>query len=190
MARPKKVTSIEESKTEVPEIVIEQSEIKSPIADLINEENGQPIGMEKVDEVMKDAGYRKIEVQDEKVFDKEPLPSKPIELVKGDILIHGGEDLSIGQKITNFIDSRDGDIKLNDFLKSLFPLPKNGEPPVWLQQGANRTLRGTLEGMRQRGEINILNNAHMKLGECYWPDSKTGRTEHYNLNTLPIIAKK
>ena len=54
------------------------------------------------------------------------------------------EELSDEQKILNFMDTRgiSGDIRLNDFLKSLFPIPKLNEPPVWTQQNTSKYLKG------------------------------------------------
>ena len=44
-------------------------------------------------------------------------------------------DISMEQQIINFIESRPiGEIKMNDFLKSLFGVAKLVEPPLWQNQ--------------------------------------------------------
>lgn len=51
--------------------------------------------------------------------------------------------LSMEERIAAFVENRGGEVfvKLNDFLKSLYPLPRFNEPPVWLQQGSNKQIR-------------------------------------------------
>lgn len=99
-------------------------------------------------------------------------------------------ELSNEQKILNYLEGKSGEVGLNDFLKSLFPLPKSGEPPVWLQQGSSRTLRSVLEGLQSKMLINIINNRHRLLGQSYYPDATTGKQQHHNLNTVIVVAKK
>jgi len=100
------------------------------------------------------------------------------------------KDLSMEEKVLKFIESRDGEIKMNDFLKSLFGVPKFGEPAVWLSQATSKELRGVLAKLNNEGRINIISNAHMNLGTFYYPDTTTGKTAYHNLNTVSIIAKK
>ena len=100
------------------------------------------------------------------------------------------DDLSMEDKIVQFIDSKTGDIKINDFLKSLFGVPKFNEPPTWVTQGASKQLRVLLTDMQRKGLISIYGDGHSKLGTFYYPDMTTGLTAYHNLNTVPIIAKK
>lgn len=100
------------------------------------------------------------------------------------------EELSMEQRIINFIETRSGEIRLNEFLKSLFPIPTNGEPSQCLQQGTSRMLRSLLEDMQAKSQIVISENRHRLLGQSYYPDSSTGKQEHYNLNTLILTVKK
>lgn len=107
------------------------------------------------------------------------------------IKITNNDNTSIEEKIAVFLDSRgSGEIKLNDFLKSLFGVPKFGEPPIWSSQGNSKVLRVTLTKMVTDGLINIQNNNHVKLGTFYYPDMSTGKTEYHTLNTVPIVAIK
>jgi len=101
------------------------------------------------------------------------------------------EELSIDQKIVNFLKSRAAGqfIKINDFLKSLFPLPKNNEPIEWQKQAAMKSLRATLQNMEQTGRIQFPNTAYQQLGKAYWPDDKTGITHYHHLGTVIIEAK-
>ena len=124
----------------------------------------------------------------EEIIVPEPLKEAPvINIVESE----KKDGMTMEEKITAFINSRDGgEIKLNDFLKSLYPLPRFNEPPQWLQQAVSRQLKAILEGMKQKGEITIINDMHRQLGASYYPDTETGRQHHYNLNTLQIIAKK
>lgn len=191
MAKGRK-PKVEEPKIEVPETVIEQPEIKKdPIAELIEKADGEPIDMAEVDEVMKDAGYRKIEVEDEKVFDKEPLVSKELEISQNRIFLGAQEDLSMEQRVVNFLESKpNGEIKMNDFLKSLFPISKFNEPAVWLRQESSKQIRNLLENMQSNGLLTIVNDNHRRLGTAYYPDHTTGKTHYYDLNNVIITAKK
>lgn len=128
-----------------------------------------------------------------KIFAMEP--NKALEILERhkDVSIYESmkDELPMEQKITNFLNSREsGEIKMNDFLKSLFPIPKFNEPPVWLNQGASKQLRVTLENMKKNGLINIMNDTHMKLGTFYYPDVTTLQTHYHNLNTVSIVVKK
>ncbi len=101
------------------------------------------------------------------------------------------EELSDEQKVLNFIDTRgiSGDIRLNDFLKSLFPMPKFNEPPVWTQQNTSKYLKGLLDKMVREGKLVISDNAHLKLGQFYY-HGDSPQTQHHTLNTVNIVAKK
>jgi len=99
------------------------------------------------------------------------------------------EEMSMEDKISSFLQSRTGEVRMNDFLKSLFPIPKHNEPPILLLQSSSRVLRKVLDDMQSKGQIIIINNLHHRLGDPYYPDSTTGKTEYYNLNTLQIQAK-
>lgn len=112
---------------------------------------------------------------------QEPTPIK---------IINNNDDRSIEEKVTEFLDSRgNGEIKMNDFLKSLYGVPKFGEPPLWSTQGVSKALRATLDKMQKDGLITIQNNNHMKLATFYYPDN-TAVTNYHNLNSVQIVAIK
>lgn len=116
----------------------------------------------------------------ETILKGEPQPFKIIE----------NEELTIEQKITNYLNDKEGELKINDFLKSLFGVPKFNEPAQWLLQGNSKYLRSVLESMQASGYITIKDNRHRLLGQFYYPDTATGKQQHYNLNTIEIIVKK
>lgn len=100
------------------------------------------------------------------------------------------EELSMGERILNFIDSRnDGEIKLNDFLKSLYPLPKLGEPALYLRQDKAKELKGALTGLEKGGKVTFVGNGHTKLGKFYYEGNDTV-TKYHNILTTQIVVKK
>lgn len=178
--KPKKIkepviekTTVEEQPTSLTEPVVEEPIVETPIAE---------------EEVILQ------NVSTEFSVPKEELVIKPTEK-EGESIISLKRDIvnderSMEQKITDFLDSREGsDIKLNDFLKSLFGVPKFNEPPNWLSQGASKQLRVLLGDMQTKGLISISNNMHTKLGTFYY-DGNSPVTLYHSLNTVPLVAKK
>lgn len=94
------------------------------------------------------------------------------------------------KRILSYLESRHtGDyVKLNDFLKSLYPIPKPNERPQWQTQGAMRKLRQDLLAMRDRGEIVFSNNNAERLGDNYHVGEQRIRKD-YNIGDLIIEAK-
>lgn len=141
----------------------------------------------------------------ESIVEQEPVPPSvtldEVELVKEEVVIQEPvkepepvvqvEGSSDEQKLLNFIDTRgiSGDIRLNDFLKSLFPMPKFNEPPVWTQQNTSKYLKGLLDKMVREGKLVISDNTHLKLGQFYY-HGDSPQTQHHTLNTVNIVAKK
>lgn len=100
-------------------------------------------------------------------------------------------DISMEQQVINFIESRsEGEIKMNDFLKSLFGVAKVGEPPLWQNQGATKQIKVLLDKLHNAGEIEVCGNAHLKLGTTYYPDTTTMRAAQYDLGSVPVFCKK
>lgn len=179
---------VEEPKVELPVEPIAETTIEEPMAG----DEPPSVTLEEVKEVEKDV-VKEVMPEPKKevvftlqpevietIFKGEPQPYKIIE----------NEELSIEQKITNYLNDKEGELKINDFLKSLFGLPKFNEPAQWLLQGNSKYLRSVLEGMQAKGEIKIKNNAHRLLGQFYYPDSTTGIQKHHNLNTVDVVIKK
>lgn len=129
------------------------------------------------------------EITPEVVVENEEKVAEPVvEVVVENKVEVVSEELTDEEKIVKFLESRSGGyVKVNDFLKSLFPLPKTpNEPPVWLMQGAAKRLRVLLEGMRLKGLIKIANNTHLLLGTFYYPDTSHMKTAHHTLNSVQI----
>ena len=84
---------------------------------------------------------------------------------------------------------KEGELRINDFLKSLFGLPKFNEPAQWLLQGNSKYLRSVLEGMQTKGDITIKDNRHRMLGQSHY-EPITGKQLHHTLNTVDIVVKK
>lgn len=133
---------------------------------------------EKVDEVVMEEP--KVEVPVE----------KPIQVSEYKPLVQTDE-LPLDERLVLFIESRDGnDVKLNDFIKATYGVPKFNEPPKWTLQGESKRLKGILDAMVKSSKIVIQNDNHLKLGTFYYPDTTTGKTHYHNLHTIQLVAKK
>lgn len=100
------------------------------------------------------------------------------------------DNLTMEQRIKKFLEGKEGYVRANDFLKSLFGIPKFNEPAQWLQQGNSKLLKSTLDGMVANLDITVKDNLHRVLGKPYYPDSTTGKQQHRNLNNVEIYIKK
>jgi len=118
-----------------------------------------------------------------------PVIEKAIEQIQAARAITN-EEISIETKILNFLEGKEGFVRANDFLKSVFGLPKLNEPPQWLKQGNSKLLKSVLEAMQVSEAITVQNNSHRLLGQPYYPDTTTGKQEHRNLNNVEIFIKK
>jgi hypothetical protein len=76
--------------------------------------------------------------------------------------------LSFEERIEAFIEDKKEYVKLNDFLKSLYPIPKFNEPPVYINKGEMKRMRILLDNMQSHGKIEIKDNGHGKLGNHYY----------------------
>lgn len=94
------------------------------------------------------------------------------------------------ERIAAFLEAKKGagTIKLNDFLKALFPIPKGPGAPGHTDQGAMRKLRQDLREMKEAGEIRLVNDSYERLGDAHFPDQTTGKTHYWDVATLPIEA--
>lgn len=126
------------------------------------------------------------EIKEEPVVEKKELPPQPVYKPESD------KGLPFDVRIEKFLEGRSNGqfIKLNDFLKSLYPLPKPNETPAWATQSTAKMLRLLLIKMQSEGRISIQNNMHLKLGVHHYPDSTTGKVAYRNLGDVIIEAKK
>lgn len=108
---------------------------------------------------------------------------KPIEIIQQS----EKEELSMKDSIVKFLQSRQGEfVKINDFIKSLYPLPKFNEPPKYLQQGETKVIKQVLLELQSAALIKIEGNMHTLLGTMYYPDTTTMKTQYHNLNSVVI----
>jgi len=127
-----------------------------------------------------------IDKKEEQVVEKKEIPAPPIYRPELD------KNLPFDVRIEKFLESRNNGqfIKLNDFLKSLYPLPKPNEAPEWAKQSAAKQLRLLLIKMQSEGRIIISNNMHLKLGAHHYPDTTTGKVAYRNIGDVIIECKK
>lgn len=124
-------------------------------------------------------------VEETKTVEELPKPPVKEEFISYPTL----PEKTFEERITDFLDSREGEIKMNDFLKSLYPVPMYGVPPEYNSQGSSRYLRKVLEDLQAAGKVTIVNNAHRRLGEHYYNDGN-GQAAKHNISTIQIVVKK
>jgi|SRR5882672_6386860 len=92
------------------------------------------------------------------------------------------------ERIVAFLESRKGAgiIRLNYFLKSLYPLPKPNFPAEWTSQGAMKKLRHDLKELQAEGKIFFVSNHFERLSKAHFPDTTTGKTHYWDLSNLII----
>ena len=116
----------------------------------------------------------------------EPVAAPPVKTP-----IETSENTSMEDKVLKYLEDKPkGEIRMNDFLKSLFKPSKFGEPPLWQNQSANKEVRNLLDKLHKSGDLEVSGNAHLKLGTIYYPDTVTMRAAHHDLNSVPIFIKK
>lgn len=74
-------------------------------------------------------------------------------------------------------------------MKSLFPVPKIGEPAAWLGKSANKQIRDALDKLQSTNQIEVQAGAHKKLGKFYYVDGDP-KTRYYNIENLSLSVKK
>ena len=121
-------------------------------------------------------------------------PIKYVEERQPDIIQEESKEVLVDDtmeaSILKYLDSKgEGEHLLNDFIKSLFPVPKFNEPAIYITQENSRYIRHVLENMQLECKINIVNDLHRKLGE-HWYEPETGIAKRHNLSTVKIVAKK
>jgi len=126
----------------------------------------------------------------EEVVEETPITEPPVQKVE-EVKVISNEELTNEEKLLKFLESRDkGEIKLNDFLKSLYGVPKYNEPALWLKQSSSKEIRNMLDKLNKQGDYQVVNGNHLRLGAFYYPDTTTMKTEYHNLNTVPISVVK
>lgn len=92
------------------------------------------------------------------------------------------------ERIVAFLESRKGAgiVRLNDFLKSLYPLPKPNFPAEWTSQGAMKKLCHDLKELQGEGKVFFVSNHFERLSKAHFPDTTTGRTHYWDVSNLII----
>lgn len=172
MAKAKKVKEVKPKVEEIVEPIIEEA----PVAEIGQEPPS--VTLDEVNEI------ETVEVAEIKVV--EPV-SEPVVKTQ----IEPSENISMEDKVLKYLEGKPvGEIRMNDFLKSLFKPPKFGELPLWQHQSANKEIRNLLDKLHRSGDLEVSGNAHLKLGAVYYPDTVTMKTSHHDLNSVPIFVKK
>lgn len=79
-------------------------------------------------------------------------------------------------------------IQANDFLKSLYPVPKAGEVAEWKSQPEMKKMRAWLNGLVDSRQIVVKSNVHNDLGRTYYEGAQQYQ-RHHNLATLNLLIK-
>lgn len=135
----------------------------------------------------------KIEEVEEPKVEEQPIKVEVVPTIqKEDTYAYAAkEELTVEQSILKFIESKPiGEIKINDFIKSLYPSPKCGEPPLWQHQSVSKEVRSVLDKISKEQAVEVVNNNHLRLGTFYYPDTASMKTAYHNLNTIPVLVKK
>lgn len=93
---------------------------------------------------------------------------------------------SHSERIMAFVNSRKGatKIKMNDFLKSLWPLVLN-QPQGHANPENMRKLRKTLQALKDNGSLGFTTDSYDRLGRPHWPDN-SGKTQYHDLINTTI----
>lgn len=100
--------------------------------------------------------------------------------------------LSHANRIVAFLEGRKtGEfIRLNDFLKSLWPITKPNMPSAFTNPDNMRFLRITLKQLQEDRKVIFANNSFERLGKHYYDGADSEqKTKYHNVLTVPIEAK-
>jgi len=95
------------------------------------------------------------------------------------------------QRLVHFLESHGGDkgfVKINDFLKTFYPVPAGKEPPLWTNQGEMRSLKALLRTMKENGQVVFNGNSWERLGDNYHTDGEKLRRD-YSVADIIIEAR-
>ncbi len=96
-------------------------------------------------------------------------------------------ELSSEVRILSFLEGKKGAVKLNDFLKTLWPLTIGNMPPSWSDQGNMKWLRSVLDKMILEGKLKLTDDSYKLLGGFYYRGDPP-RQFHRNLGDVVIEA--
>ena len=117
-------------------------------------------------------------------------PNKVATPVEKVYLAEADTSLSFSERLDAFLAKKKGHtLRLNDFLKSLYPLPVMGAKPRWEDQGEMKRLRVLLDIYTSEGKIEVSNNLYRELGTFYYDGSANPVTKYHNLTTIILETK-
>lgn len=81
-------------------------------------------------------------------------------------------------------------VKVNDFLKSLYPIPKPGFPPAFTDQTTMKQLKHLFLRLQSERKVIFSNNHFERLGKHYYDGNDVEqKTKYYNITNVHIEAK-
>lgn len=142
----------------------------------MSEQNGQP----KPSAIIQEA------IAKQKIAMEEKVPEK----VEKVYLAEADTSLPLSDRLDAFLAKKKGQtLRLNDFLKSLYPVPVMGARPRWEDQGEMKRLRVLLANYSATGKIEVSNNLYQQLGTFYYGESSDPVTKYHNLATIILETK-
>jgi hypothetical protein len=122
------------------------------------------------------------------VMEEKKVEVKEVKVEQPAIILE--DNLGIEEKILKFIESRTGgEIRMNEFLKSLYGISAIGQAPKHANKTALRSMRKILSDMQRDGKILITDNKFLKLGATFYKGEEQV-AEKYNLDNINISVKK
>lgn len=118
------------------------------------------------------------------------MEEKVPEKVEKVYLAEADTSLPFSDRLDAFLAKKKGTtVRLNDFLKSLYPVPVMGARPRWEDQGEMKRLRVLLANYSATGKIEVSNNLYQQLGTFYYGESSDPVTKYHNLATIILETK-
>ncbi len=141
---------------------------------------------EQVVNVFKENEEGEVDLVAQLPIKEEPKEIKPIPPIASVVIDERTDEEKLLAYIAN---SHSEKIELNPFLKSLYPLPSFGVPPVYLQIGESKRMKLMIGNMVAKNLILVIDSSYLKLGSFYYAENDT-KTRHHNLDTIKIYAVK
>jgi len=116
------------------------------------------------------------------------VPSQPP--ATSNVMPETDPNLSFEQRILAYLSKRKGQtVRINDFLKSLYPASKiPGLKPEWYQGHESKRLGRIIGKMAEDKIIEPINDLYKDLGTFYY-EGEDPRTKYHNLNTVIVEVK-
>ncbi len=98
--------------------------------------------------------------------------------------------MSNAEKLLSFLEEKaNGEyIRANDFLKSLYPVPKANEIPKWQNQQEMKQLKLMLTELSKNEKITCNANGHLQLGRPFY-EGQNQVQRFYHLGNLSLNVR-